>query len=175
MLVLGIETTCDETAAAVIERSEDGGFRAPASWNVNNVAMSTTHDLPTIAGWWAGRDIDWRAKLDMLGDVDEAAQRTAREQDKQALWRAVAPQQNGSLPTEAPIPEVLGLLAQTPAPLLILPIEDVLGVVEQPNLPATIDTHPNWRQRLDVPVEQLFADPSVVQRLAPILHTRTSP
>jgi len=156
------------------ERSEDGGFRTPASWNVNNVAMSTTHDLPTIAGWWVGRDIDWRAKLDMLGDVDEAAQRAEREQDKQALWRAVAPQ-GGSLPAEAPIPEVLGLLAKTPAPLLILPIEDVLGVVEQPNLPATIDTHPNWRQRLDIPVEQLFADPSVVQRLAPILHTRTSP
>jgi 4-alpha-glucanotransferase len=154
------------------ERDEDGGFRAPAAWSRDNVAMSTTHDLPTIAGWWAGRDIDWRAKLDMLGDVDEATQRAERERDKLALWKVLAPGAD-TVPADAPIPEVLALLAATPAPLVIVPIEDVLGVVEQPNLPATIDTHPNWRQRLDTPVDALFADTSVASRLAPLLQPRT--
>ncbi|WP_187394967.1 4-alpha-glucanotransferase [Pigmentiphaga aceris] len=157
------------------ERGADGSFRAPEHWTANNVAMTTTHDLPTITGWWAGRDIDWRVKLDMLGDIDESTQRAEREQDKQALWRALAHEYAGSaLPDDAPIAAAFDLLAKTPAPLLILPVEDLLGVIEQPNLPATIDTHPNWRQRLNTPVEQLFADPQVVQRLAPILHHRTS-
>jgi 4-alpha-glucanotransferase len=154
------------------ERDEDGGFLPAAKWSPDNVAMSTTHDLPTIAGWWAGRDIDWRAKLDMLGDSDEATQRAERERDKLALWRALQPGAEAA-PKEAPIPEVLAFLAQTPAPLVIVPIEDALGAVEQPNLPATLDTHPNWRQRLATPVDQLFADASVSRRLAPLLHSRT--
>jgi 4-alpha-glucanotransferase len=154
------------------ERDEDGAFKPAAAWSADNVAMSTTHDLPTIAGWWVARDIDWRAKLDMLGEVDEDTQRAERERDKLALWQVLKPG-SADLPEEAPIAEVLALLAQTAAPLVIVPIEDVLGVVEQPNLPATLDTHPNWRQRLDTPVAQLFADPSVARRLALLLHPRT--
>ena len=38
--------------------------------------------------------------------------------------------------------------AQSPAPLALIPIEDMLGLAEQPNLPGTIDEHPNWRRRL---------------------------
>jgi 4-alpha-glucanotransferase len=28
-------------------------------------------------------------------------------------------------------------------------------VVDQPNIPGTIDEHPNWRQRLPVPIEEM--------------------
>jgi 4-alpha-glucanotransferase len=38
-------------------------------------------------------------------------------------------------------------------------LEDGLGEVEAPNLPGTVDEHPNWRRRLTVPVEELFLDP----------------
>jgi 4-alpha-glucanotransferase len=31
---------------------------------------------------------------------------------------------------------------------MILPVEDLLGLEEQPNLPNTVDEHPNWRRRL---------------------------
>jgi len=54
----------------------------------------------------------------------------------------------------------------TPAPLAIAPIEDVAGMIEEPNLPGTVDTHPNWRMRLPDAVDALFERDVVRTRLA---------
>jgi 4-alpha-glucanotransferase len=40
--------------------------------------------------------------------------------------------------------------------LALVPIEDVLGLTEQPNLPGTIDEHPNWRRRLGAPASTIL-------------------
>ena len=39
-------------------------------------------------------------------------------------------------------------LGHTRAPLVLLPIEDALGLEEQANLPGTVSGHPNWCRRL---------------------------
>ena len=39
--------------------------------------------------------------------------------------------------------------------LLAVSLEDLLGVVDQPNIPGTINEHPNWRRRLPVPIEEM--------------------
>ena len=52
-------------------------------------------------------------------------------------------------------PAVAGFLARTPARLLVVAIEDALGMRDQANVPATIDEHPNWRRRLPVQLEDL--------------------
>ncbi|MFX8429710.1 4-alpha-glucanotransferase, partial [Acinetobacter baumannii] len=44
-----------------------GLFVEPARWPTTAMAMTSTHDLPTVAGWWQERDIDWRSKLDLFG------------------------------------------------------------------------------------------------------------
>jgi 4-alpha-glucanotransferase len=31
----------------------------------------------------------------------------------------------------------------------------MLGVTDQPNIPGTVNEHPNWRQRLPVAIEDL--------------------
>ena len=41
----------------------------------------------------------------------------------------------------------------------------LLGLVEQPNLPGTIDEHPNWRRRLGPPARELFEAPAVRARV----------
>jgi 4-alpha-glucanotransferase len=46
-------------------------------------------------------------------------------------------------------------LAATPCRLLTVQIDDALGVVEQANLPGTVDEHPNWRRKIAVPIEEL--------------------
>jgi 4-alpha-glucanotransferase len=56
-------------------------------------------------------------------------------------------------------------MATAACDLVILPIEDALGLVEQPNLPGTLDEHPNWRRRLDGPAANLLDDQRVAQRL----------
>ena len=42
------------------ERDDDGTFRRPSTWSVAAAAMTSTHDLPTVAGWWRGADIETR-------------------------------------------------------------------------------------------------------------------
>ena len=56
--------------------------------------------------------------------------------------------------------------------MAMLPIEDVPALPEQPNLPGTIDTHPNWRRRLPQAVDQVLDAPEVKDRLAPLSSAR---
>ncbi len=46
-------------------------------------------------------------------------------------------------------------LARSGSDLAVATLEDALGVEHRPNLPGTIDQHPNWRQALPVPIEDL--------------------
>lgn len=153
------------------ERGQDGGFRPPAAWTRRAVAMTTTHDLPTVAGWWRGRDIDWRARLGLLGDK-EAAERAQREADRPLLWRALG---QATPPPADPRPVVdaaLQHVAGAACDLAILPLEDLLALEEQPNLPGTIDQHPNWARRLPGEAATLLDVPEVATRVAAIRAAR---
>ncbi len=151
-------------------------FKPPAHWTRTAVAMTTTHDLPTVAGWWRSEDIAWRERLDMAGD-DEAV----RAADRAALWAAF--RESGA--TEAAQPAVADGAAAADAAcahlgragslLALLPIEDALGATEQPNLPGTTDQHPNWRRRLPADAETLFGRPDVAARLATLQAGRRAP
>lgn len=148
-------------------------FSAPRCWSADAIATSTTHDLPTVAGWWQGRDIDWRSQLQLLGPTDtEEALRASRTADRHALWQALCAHDpalaNGQPqpPAAAPVDAMLDFVAASPAPLAVIPLEDLLGAVEQPNLPGTRDTHPNWRRRMPAATPALFDDPDVQRRLA---------
>lgn len=148
-----------------VDAESPAGFTPPADWPENAAAMTTTHDLPTLRGWWEERDIDWRVKLDLLGqDDDEASLRAARAQDREALCRALDLAADPP-PIDAPVPELLRFVSSSPCPLLLVPMEDIAGVLDQPNLPGTIDTHPNWRQRLPLSIRATFADPAAQARL----------
>ncbi len=119
-------------------------FRPPQAWERSAIAVTTTHDLPTVAGWWRGADIETRAAIGILGQPAERARR-ARKAERAALWRALrsAGAASGAQPppqeTKPAVDGALGFVARTPAPLALVPLEDALGLVEQPNLPGTID------------------------------------
>ncbi|TCS39390.1 4-alpha-glucanotransferase [Paucimonas lemoignei] len=157
-------------------------FRRPEEWSADAIATTATHDLPTIAGWWQGRDIDWRKQLDLLeeGQSEDEA-RAARANERAALAQALfehAPQQSAANMSnadqaDAAVDAAAAFIAATPAPLALLPIEDALGLVEQPNLPGTVDTHPNWRRRLPQPVDSLLDAPGVARRLAALNRSRS--
>ena len=169
------------------ERAEEGpGFKAPADWDHDVSATTTTHDLPTVTGWWTGEDIVWRSKIGQTAvradgkDPVELAQ-AERGEDRELLWTAfqeagVAAPDVGIAadisPQTAPVDEALAFVASTPTPLVTYPLEDLLGLAEMPNLPGSIDEHPNWRRRLAVPVSELFDDDSFVDRLLAIDQAR---
>ena len=151
-------------------------FRAPSRWRDDAVAMTTTHDLPTVAGWWRGTDIETRAALG-LAQENEAEE---RRRDRRRLWRACSGAEvaeGAAPPPEEPgraVDASLAFTASSPAPLMLAPLEDMLGVAEQPNLPGTTDQHPNWRRRFAGDAESLLDDPAAVQRAALIARYRSA-
>ncbi|HTU55862.1 MAG TPA: 4-alpha-glucanotransferase [Acetobacteraceae bacterium] len=142
------------------------GFRPPGAWQEMAAAMTSTHDLPTVAGWWQERDIDWRLRLGLPHET-----RAARRRDRHLLWRAFraagtargeepGTNEGGRVATAA-----AGFLGRTASRLALLPLEDALALAEQPNLPGTTAGHPNWRRRLPERVETMLDRPDVAARL----------
>jgi 4-alpha-glucanotransferase len=149
-------------------------FLPPQHWSHDAVAVTSTHDLPTVAGWWQGRDLEWRARLSMESE-DEA---TIRNHDRVALWDAF--RASGAAAGEMPGPQdgtpaadaAAAHIGHAACGLALLPIEDALALPEQPNLPGTIDEHPNWRRRLAAPADALLRRPDVASRLAALHQAR---
>jgi 4-alpha-glucanotransferase len=154
-----------------------GHFRPPQGWTPSAVAVTTTHDLPTVAGWWRGADIETRGALGILGESATQARR-ARTKDRGALWRAFRKAGMASGPQPPPqqsaqvIDTALGFVARTPAPLALVPLEDALGFAEQPNMPGTLDEHPNWRRRTPRPADAMLEEHEVAARLATVDRLR---
>lgn len=152
-------------------------FKDPARWTREAVSMTSTHDLPTVAGWWEGRDLLWR---ETLGTTLEGQAET-RAAERPKLWEAF--RKAGVAEGPVPGPEDGARVADAAAAyigrarcaLALLPLEDAVAAVEQPNMPGTIDEHPNWRRRLDPPVERLFHDPAIEQRLRGLARARRAP
>jgi 4-alpha-glucanotransferase len=153
------------------ERDAQGGFVQPARYARQAVATSTTHDMPTLAGWWRGGDIGLRAVLGLLPEgSDEAGEAQMRADERQALWQAL--RAHGGAEGDAPdVPEerlgsaVARYLGATPAALVMLPIEDATLSEPQVNLPGTTEAHPNWQRRLPKPAEALLAEPPAAEIL----------
>jgi 4-alpha-glucanotransferase len=148
-------------------------FLAPDRWSAHAAALTTTHDLPTVAGWWRGRDIDWLEKLGRKSEHgDIAAERWAREEDRAHLWSMTG---HGLEPspeeTERVVEAALSFVGRTPCEIAIVPIEDILGVAEQPNIPGTINEHPNWRRRL--PPGDTLASETARANLAALMRERS--
>ncbi|WP_206240774.1 4-alpha-glucanotransferase [Novosphingobium terrae] len=149
------------------ERDKNGGFRPPASFAPLSVAMTGTHDTPTVAGWWRGRDLAWDRALRRRTLPALAMAETERMVDRAALWAAMEQMPPPPAPeVTAPVVDAaLEHIGKAASALAIVPLEDVLGLEEQPNLPGTSTQHPNWRRRLPAPFEDLAARPAIAARL----------
>ncbi|UDM53067.1 4-alpha-glucanotransferase [Cupriavidus sp. MP-37] len=151
------------------EETDAAAFLPPQAWPADAVATTTTHDLPTVAGWWAGQDLAWRGRLQLLAPGETLAQAQAgRARERVALWQALceAGLCRGAVPApqHAPLDAVLAWVGTAPTAMRLLPVEDLLGLAEQPNLPGTTSGHPNWQRRLDTEVRAWFDTPALRAR-----------
>lgn len=129
-------------------RGERGRFLPPARWRKDAVAMTTTHDLPPLAGWRKGQDIKALGKIQAWPARTLRAHMAARQRDVGALDRMTRTEGAAS-----PQRAALRAVARSAASLSLIPLEDALGNQQQVNLPGTMQEHPNWRRRTrwDVP------------------------
>ncbi|MDZ7280548.1 4-alpha-glucanotransferase [Sphingomonas sanguinis] len=151
------------------ERDAGGAFLPPETWSDQAIAMTATHDIATVTGWWQGRDLEWRARITGHGVSPEDSANRAEE--RTALWLAIGDDTPEPADSAIAVDAAIAAIAETPCPLAIVPVEDLLGLDEQPNLPGTIDEHPNWRRRLPDTVDRSFAQPEVAARIA-VLNAR---
>ncbi|MBL8217354.1 MAG: 4-alpha-glucanotransferase [Bryobacterales bacterium] len=167
------------------EKRPDGQFRTPAEYDRQALVSSTTHDLPTLAGFWTNRDIEARRAAGLLPD-DASYQRQLSERrvDKQRMLDML--HQQGLLPnwyarSAEAIPEltgelhnaVIGFLVRTPSMVLVLNQEDLTKESEQQNLPASTYQYPNWRRKMKYTVEELHAHPACRDFTAMFRHWLT--
>lgn len=142
-------------------RDGRGRFVPPARWRPGSAALTSTHDLPTLAGWWRGHDLQWQEKI--TGRT-QARARKARLIARRRLWKMLRPKGSKSaIPdTKTFIDAALSAVCAAPSALVLVPMEDLTGALEQPNIPGTTEVHPNWRRRLKS--ANPFASPAVRRR-----------
>lgn len=158
------------------ERAMDHGFIGPQDYPPDSVAMTGTHDTATVAGWWRGRDLDWAETLGRLPPGTTIRGETERRAwDRGLLWATFLGADPRPEPDD-PAPVVAAALRHigaTRSELALAPLEDLLAIEEQPNLPGTVTEHPNWRRRLDAPLADLLAAPETAARIAVLDQARS--
>jgi 4-alpha-glucanotransferase len=149
------------------EKGADGAFKTYGEYPARALVSSTTHDLPTLAGFWTGEDIEARRRAGMFPDVAMYRRQVeGRGVEKQKMLDLL--HSLGLLPTFVPtsaaqVPEmtgelhnaVIGFLALTPSQLLAVNQEDLTKEIAQQNLPATTWQYPNWSRKMKFTLEQL--------------------
>ncbi len=126
----------------------------PHDWDELALASVTTHDVATVAGVWTGADARMQESIGL--DSDAAWHEELRERIRERT--GVAGDASAAEVSRA----VHGVLAGSPASVVVAQLEDALAVEERPNVPGTERaTRANWSLALPVPLEDLVADPRV--------------
>ncbi|MBA6391885.1 4-alpha-glucanotransferase [Colwellia sp. BRX10-3] len=156
------------------ERWDSGFFMRPELYPAQSMVTVSTHDLPTLAGWWTGKDLEWRQKLQLYpNEVMGQNERNSRIEDRKLLLDALNDHNvidMSKAPAQAPATMnrelslgVQKYMAKAPSHIQLIPLEDALDVIEQVNIPGTIDEHPNWLQKLPVTIEEFDQIDSVTE------------
>ncbi|HEX5878200.1 MAG TPA: 4-alpha-glucanotransferase [Actinomycetota bacterium] len=157
---------------AWFEHDHAGRRRRAADYPRLALAATTTHDLPTVAGFFTGSDLD---HLFDIGVATPGGQEQAdQEEQRDSLCRLLEDEgllAPGERSVEAIVAALYGFLARTPAMLVAATLEDAVEAPDRPNVPGTIDQRPNWSLPLPVLLDDLAADPRV-RRLAAILSVQ---
>jgi 4-alpha-glucanotransferase len=150
----------------LFEKYTDGRYRRPAEFPRQALATIATHDLPPVDGFWLGSDLEVKRILGQYPSAEaERADAEGRGRDRLRLLEALAAERllpSGVEPAHSIDPQHLDALAEalhaylarTPAALMLVNLDDLLGSVDMQNLPGTLDEHPNWRRKSALPLER---------------------
>jgi 4-alpha-glucanotransferase len=131
----------------MFERDDRGSFRGVDHYAPNALVTFNTHDLSTYAGWRSFSDLKLKRALGIdPGESDDARWHALTMLSDVLRHHAI---------DSHDLYAVAGFLARTRSRLMAISLEDLLGVIDQPNIPGTVDEHPNWRRRLPVAVETM--------------------
>jgi len=153
----------------IFEKTEDR-FKLPNEYKRKSVSTITTHDLPTLKGFWEGEDIKKRSQLGLFDDQElQNLYIETRKKDKEMILELLdklelIPEgyeknqvlENFSFDFAFWVHKVLMLSNSL---IVIFQIEDMIGEIEQKNLPGTIFEYPNWSRKLSLDINRIFEHP----------------
>jgi 4-alpha-glucanotransferase len=131
----------------LFERGGDGSFLPADAYSPNALATFSTHDLPSFAGWRSSHDLTTKHQL----GIDPGETRGARG----AACEMLAARLRSDGIDNSSFVGVVEFLSRSPSRLLAVALEDIVGVLDQVNVPGTVHEHPNWRRRLPISLERL--------------------
>ena len=149
-------------------------FNDPSRYPAQAATCVATHDLPTIAGWWSGADIDEKHALGRINENEVAQERGERATAKEALANAL---DRAGVTTPATIdpmrPHDVAITAAihrfacaTPSALVLLQADDLALETAALNLPGTDRERPNWRRKIGIAAAALWDTPAGIATLA---------
>ena len=147
----------------LFQRDDRGRFRGIDDYPPDALITFNTHDLASFAGWRSFSDLKLKRSLGIdPGESDDARWLALGMLDEVLRHHGIY---------RNDLYSVANFLSRTKSRLMTMALEDLLGVIDQPNIPGTVDEHLNWRQRLPVALEAI-ADAIDVAALKAATHER---
>ncbi len=155
------------------ERAADGGYFSPSHYPAQAMAALTTHDMPTLRGFWHCDDLALGRDLGLYPDEDKLQDLyRERHSAKQAILDSLAG--HGVLPdgighdvswvgmNTALAQALQEHMCRGNSALFSTQLEDWLEMDKPVNVPGTSSEYPNWRRKLSKDLESFLNDPGLV-------------
>lgn len=154
------------------ETAEDGGYYSPKHYTEQSMSALCTHDMPTLRGFWHCEDLKTGRELGLYPDEEQLRSlfddrlKCKQEILNSVEWHGYLPDGVGRdatlVPMDKHLSEALQLhLAAGASALLSIQLEDWLEMDSPVNIPGTVNEYPNWRRKLSLNLEDIFAHEAV--------------
>lgn len=139
---------------------DKSGYREQEQYPESALCSITTHDLPTLKGFWHCKDIELRKKFSIFDDTMFDQFCEERQKDKELILEILSKHGiNYEEDMESLLISIIKFLSGTKAKYLLLYPEDLLLMEEQTNFPGTTLEYPNWQKKLPITVNDLLKSP----------------
>jgi 4-alpha-glucanotransferase len=165
----------------LFEQETNGRFKPPDAYVPTALAVVTTHDLPTLRGWWEEGDLTLRDRLDLYPTAEFKLQAHAtRASERRELLLALVAQNLWRWSPEQPLPAYSPALARavhaflglSRANIAMIQVEDLIGMGDPVNVPGTDTEHPNWQRKVTEDLADIFARTDVRDLLEAVNSAR---
>lgn len=164
------------------EKAKDGGYIAPKDYISQAMSALTTHDMPTLVGWWHYYDLQLGLKLGIYTQEEADALQAQRAQSKQRILDSlhglgsIAPTYTRNAEESVMNQELASALqvhmCTGSCSLFSSQVEDWIGVDKPVNIPGTNTEYPNWRRKLTKDLEDIFVDQHVLEMTKQMTEAR---
>ncbi|WP_039970675.1 4-alpha-glucanotransferase, partial [Vibrio halioticoli] len=123
-----------------------------------SLSVLSTHDTPTLSGFWHGKDIDFYKKIAKYSTSEYRLCKAKREQHKQSLLSQISLQMTPKYKrmSQKLMTQLHLHVASKESALFSFQLEDWLGMETPVNIPSTSHHYSNWRRKLVETTQNVF-------------------